>query len=439
MPARVFKVRRAWANQTHLRLDASAYGEGVQSAVERIRSRPFKALEAIARIFRGPLHKRVYVTDPARGVPYLTGSDVALVDLPRTVLLSRARTPQLPVLTVQEGWTLVTSAGSIGNCTFVRASLAECVVSQDMIRVAPHELHPGFVFAFLSTSTGRALIRSQTYGSVVDRIEPKHLEDIPVPLPPESVGQYVNDLVTRAASARVRAESLLAEAAAWYDSHTETSRYQYEHALAAAIVNRRSLGGRLDAFNHVGWAAVGALEGPRLGDVAQVQRPGIIRRVEVERGVPFVSGIDVYQVRPRARQRIIRRDAERVDALVTAGTVLVQRSGQRYGLLGRPAYVGRRLDGYACSEDLIRVVPNEVKVAGECYAFLLSDVGRRGMLRHSYGTSIPHLNPDGVRSVTVPSLPEGLANAAARALSLREEADADEATAIHKVEEWLAS
>jgi hypothetical protein len=60
------------------------------------------------------------------------------------------------------------------------------------------------------------------------------------------------------------------------------------------------------------------------------------------------------------------------------------------------------------------------------------------MLRHSYGTSIPHVNPDGIAALRVPTLPSGLSDKAVRALELREQADRDEEQAIGEVEEWLA-
>jgi len=59
------------------------------------------------------------------------------------------------------------------------------------------------------------------------------------------------------------------------------------------------------------------------------------------------------------------------------------------------------------------------------------------MLRHSYGTSIPHVNPEGIASLIVPPLPPTLLAGANRALALREQADADEERAIREVEAWL--
>jgi len=59
------------------------------------------------------------------------------------------------------------------------------------------------------------------------------------------------------------------------------------------------------------------------------------------------------------------------------------------------------------------------------------------MLRHSYGTSIPHVNVAGVAGLRVPELPAELQARAEGALQLREQADADEELAIREVEAWL--
>lgn len=440
--ARAFIAPSTWLRENDLRLDAAAFGEGGQAARDRIREGPWEVLPLgeVARLFNGRRFHRHYVSDPARGTPFLSSSDMLLADPDWVPLLSIARTPFLKELLVDEGTTLISCSGTIGNTTFVRSYIAGWAASQHVMRAAPNGTVPaGYLFAFLSSSFAQAMIRQKTYGSVVQHIEPHHIEDLPVPVPTGSFGARLHDLVTAAASARTEAARLLQEASSWFDAVAPLNPFPQVHSRAIGIASRAGLAGRLDAFHHIGWAATPVLPGTPLNELATVGRPGIIRRVAAERGVPFVSGIDVYQVRPEARQRIVRRDAIAVGALVTEGTVVVQRSGQRYGLLGRPAYIGRRLDGFACSEDLIRVGTSDRAVAARIVAFLSSERGRRTILRHSYGTSIPHLNPNGVGAVQLPDLPDHHSRAALLAIEMREQADADEELAIREVEQWLAS
>ncbi len=129
--------------------------------------------------------------------------------------------------------------------------------------------------------------------------------------------------------------------------------------------------------------------------------------------------------------------ADRFEARVKSKDIAIQGSGQRYGLLGRPAYIGTRLDGWAASHDLFRIRASSIDCTARIYAFLRSDSGHRAMLRHSYGTSIPHVNPEGIASVRVPTLSTDLAVKATRVLQLIELADADEEQAIREVEQWV--
>jgi type I restriction enzyme S subunit len=183
---------------------------------------------------------------------------------------------------------------------------------------------------------------------------------------------------------------------------------------------------------------VADVQGHRLSNLAEVSRPGIIKRLFADRGVPFVSGVDVFQLRPEARSRLRADEAVNAGSLIKEGQILVQRLGQRYGLLGRPAFAGRRLDGWAATEHLIRVQPYAPECTGQLFAFLRSETGRRQVVGQSYGTSIPAINPQILTSLVVPPLPQGLQENANRALQLREEADEEEEKAIREVEAWLA-
>jgi len=52
--------------------------------------------------------------------------------------------------------------------------------------------------------------------------------------------------------------------------------------------------------------------------------------------MPFLSGIDLYDTYPKPHMYISRRMPNLDRYIVEAGTVVVQRVGQRYGLFGRP-------------------------------------------------------------------------------------------------------
>lgn len=440
--SKAFIARSTWLREQGWRLDASAYVSGGLQARDRIANggRPWLALGEVATLFNGPRFARTYVWDRSRGTPFLSSSDILLADLIALPLLSNRATPQMDRLIVERGWTLISCSGTIGNTAYVRPEMAGMAASQDVMRAVPRvdAIQPGYLFAFLSSAPAQAMIQQRTYGSVVQHIEPHHIADLPVPLPAPAEQERIHRLVDGAAEARTEASRLLDAAAAYFDQLAGPMPSAHDHARTMRIVRRSALNLRLDAFHHVGWAAEPVLrQGDRVGDIAEVIATNRVPRIYVQRGVPFLSGIDVFRIRPDVRVHLAAFVADAFNARVRAGDLAIQGSGQRYGLLGRAAYLGQRLDGWAASHDLFRIRADS-PAAARVFAFLRSGSGHRAMLRHSYGTSIPHVNPPGIAEVRVPLLPSDLQSGVVRALELRERADADEERAIREVEAWLA-
>lgn len=436
-----FIAQSRWFLHEGLRLDASAYATGGLEIQDRIMGRPWCHLDKAAMLHKGPRFSRIYVHDRFRGVPLFSSSDILLADLDTVPTLSKSATPQLNALLIAEGWTLISRSGTIGNTTYVRAEMAGMAASEHVMRAIPNTsvVTPGYLFAFLSTRYGQTLLRRRTYGSIIQHIEPEHIADIPAPLPDSSFQEHIHALVAHAASARTQASRLLDEVAAYFNALAGPMTSRHDHSRAVGIVMRSGLKQRLDAFHHVGWATESTLiSGDPIAKLATVISTARVPRVYVKRGVPFLSGIDVFQLSPKVRVRLASHIADAFDARVKKGDLAVQGSGQRYGLLGRAAYIGRRLDGWAASHDLFRIRSTDPAAIARIFAFLRSDAGRRAMLRHSYGTSIPHVNPVGIASVLVPALSSELTDKAMAALELREQADADEERAIQEVEAWLS-
>lgn len=437
-----FVARRVWLDEEQLRLDASTYAAGALLARDQIVAgpRPWRRLDEVARLFNGPRFARRYVRERERGVPFLSSSDILLADLGSIPLLSKAATPGLDRLLVEGGWTLISCSGTIGNTAYVRPEMHGMAASQHVMRAVPDEskIAPGYLFAFLTARHGQVLLRRRTYGSLIQHIEPQHIADLPVPLPDPGTQDRIHNLVAGAAIARTEASRLLDEAAAYFDGLAGPMPSAHDHARAVGVLRSPGLHLRLDAFHHVGWAAEPVFPNrDRIDDLAEVIGTNRVPRAYAARGVPFLSGIDVFKLRPGVRVRLAAYIADAYEARVMRGDLAVQGSGQRYGLVGQAAYLGRRLDGWAASHDLFRIRASDPSITARIFAFLRSDSGHRVMLRHSYGTSIPHVNPVGIAGVEVPPLPAELLTKVSRAIELREQADEDEERAIREVEAWL--
>jgi type I restriction enzyme, S subunit len=443
---RAFVGKSVWVKEEGLRLEASTYASGGLEARDKILKSGWnwKRLDVLCDIFNGPRFVRSYVRDPKRGIPFLSSSDMLLADPQGVPFLSLKNTSPVLMekLTIRTGWTLISCSGTIGRTVFVRSDMEGMTASQHVMRTVIKDpvIWPGYLFAFLTSSLAQSMIKQKTYGNVIQHIEPQHIGDLPVPLPDDIEQQCIHNMVMSAARDRTEASNLFHEVEAYFDSLIGPMSSTHDHAYMLGVAYRSKLNMRLDAFHHIGWAVESNInEGDRIADLAVVISTNRVPRIYVKRGIPFLSGIDIFQMRPTARVRLATYIADRFGTRVKNGDIAIQGSGQRYGLVGRAAYIGNRLDGWAASHDLFRIRTSNIADTARIYAFLRSDSGHRAMLRHSYGTSIPHVNPDGIASVCIPPLPSDLTAKAVKALQLIEQADADEEQAIRKVEQWLNS
>ena len=80
--------------------------------------------------------------------------------------------------------TLISCSGfNAGRSAYVRPDMNGVWSSQDTIKVDPdpEEIKPGYLYAFLLSEFGEALVRGSVYGSAVKHIEPHHIAGLPVP------------------------------------------------------------------------------------------------------------------------------------------------------------------------------------------------------------------------------------------------------------------
>lgn len=169
-------------------------------------------------------------------------------------------------------------------------------------------------------------------------------------------------------------------------------QYRNEHAFAVGTTRFSTLHHRLDGFRHVGY--VGEAErylrkAIRLGELVDPYQPPLFKRSYTgENGIPFLSGIDLYDYYPKPHMYISRK-MERLDLyIVKAGTILVQNVGQRYGLFGHPTILPTHLNQCSVTQHMMRVYPKDTLDRGFVYVWLSTEVGRKLLLKQSFGTSM---------------------------------------------------
>ncbi len=125
-----------------------------------------------------------------------------------------------------------------------------------------------------------------------------------------------------------------------------------------------------------------------------------------EYGMPFMGSTDILAADLSRLPLISKKQVSRNPRFrVREGWTLITRSGT----IGRTAYVRADMDGLACSEHVLRVVPKKGKIPpGYLYAYLSSRYGVSIITSGTYGAIIQHIEPEHIADLPVPRLGEGL-------------------------------
>jgi type I restriction enzyme, S subunit len=209
-------------------------------------------------IFIPSRFKRIFVDDPEHGAPYLTGGSIMQAEpLSGAKLLSYKYTANLAELALRERMILVTCSGTIGNSVYVNANFRGAVGSPDLLRIEADivKIPPGYLYTFLSSPVGKALIEQKTYGAVVPHIEAHHVVDLPIPRLDAAIEARIHALVERAAELRVDANGRLLQARKMLEVEVgfANPRKSFDHAFSIGKAKiDTSFGHRLDSFAYVG-------------------------------------------------------------------------------------------------------------------------------------------------------------------------------------------
>jgi type I restriction enzyme, S subunit len=416
----------------------------------------FTGDEGLARAFHFPRFKRVWV-DHSEYPIYQPGQINEINPKPSGYLSSITRT-DIAALRVSRGQILMTCSGrsgSIGRTAYVSDTLHGRIFSHDLIRIECSEADTaGYVYAFLSTKTGRALVKSNEYGAMIPHIEPSHLETIPVPDPPRVLKKRIHDLVIQSYALRDESNVLLDEAERLlYDalklpplSELRPQAFDKTADLQNYAVNLSQLSGRFDASYHAPIIDAitcrlkkEAAEITTVGDRRLSNRvilPGRFARVYVEKGqgVPFFGGKQIHQLDPTDRKFLslkIHGPRIREQLALEESMILITCSGT----IGRVAFAPKHWKGFAASQHIIRVIPSSVDVAGYLYVFLATDYGCELITRFSYGSAVGEIDAHHVSQVAIPLLKDPSVQSEINRLAL--EANGKRTEAYHAEQEAI--
>jgi len=378
--------------------------------------------DGLATAFYPTRFKRIIVEQSE--YPLILPSQIQEINPRPKTYLSPLCNTDFELLKAQKGQILLTRSGTIGNCSIVSDTLNGKTLSDDIIRITCKTgTDTGYLYAFLRTKTGNALIRTNEYGAVVSHIEPEHLENVPIPDPPPMLKKRIHDLVMKSYTLRDESNDLLEEAERiLYDAldlpPLSKLRPRYFDKTAGVrnyAVKLSQLSGRLDASYHVPIvdailrrlkkeaADITTIGDPRISK--RIILPGRFARVYVQegQGTVFFGGKQLYELDPANKKYLsLAKHGNRIkkDLMLTENMTLITRSGT----VGKVALVPAHWANWVANEHIIRVEPASSDIGGYLYVFLTTDYGRELITRFTYGAVVDEIDDHHVSRIPIPFL-----------------------------------
>ena len=438
------------------RFEGEAYLTGGYAIRLQIESSaaPFSPVKALARVWQPGRLKGIKVARH-HGTPFLTATQMFDIRPSPRKWLAPAKTSDLANRHVERGWILVTCSGNVGDVIVGYGPHLDAIVSHDLLRVVVEdESQLGYLYGFLRSRFGRAMLRSSQYGSIIKHLEPEHVQDIPVVLAPTGLRADLNERVGRVFRLRDEAFALTRDAEAGYEAALGTKLGAERSEAAYSVSSREMLGRgrRLDAY-HYNPTAERALDALRRSGKPVDPLESLIERafgvprfkhVYAETGIPYLDSEDLFKVNPEVTKyipEVTKRDAEVYH--VERGWLLMACSGQLYGTNGSVALANEWHEGKIVSNHVVRIVPKPgAKGARPGYLQMALGhpvYGRPLVLRLAFGTEVPEIDPADLGDFPVVRLgdavEDAIADAVERASQLRRQANEAEGEAVRLVEQ----
>lgn len=406
-------AKNNWLKDSDLRLDASFHlSEGVLAThilkTSKVKCESLKNLTT--DVFMGPRFKRYYVSNPDNGVPFMGGSDMQKSSLSGLKLISKKMTKEIQQLYLKKGWILVTRSGTIGQSVFTNEDFEGKTATEDVIRIIAdsNKIKAGYLYAYLSSNFGYALLTQSTYGAVIQHIEPHHLNNLPVPLLPDEKQQKIHDLIIDASTYRAEANRLLEDTICLFEDNLP--EFNYEKRYITKINNLKNNSFRLNATSLTQYItelySKLSQNNYSLKSISELSEtvftPNIFKRLRVDNpiyGIPFLSGSDLLTQRPVFKNFLSKKMLNIDDYILRKGWIAIQDSGT----IGYVTLITDYLDGVAATNNLIRIIPkNRENNNYYIYGFLKTKIGQALLKSFEYGSVQKHIDNNQLSNLKIP-------------------------------------
>ena len=338
--------------------------------------------------------------------------------------ISKLTQTNIEALKVHRGQVLMTCSGTIGKVSYVSKTLDDRIFSHDLLRIDCKEnIDQGYIYVYLKSNLGNKILLTNSYGAVITHIEPEHLATVPIPDAPKEIKERIHNLIVRSYELRDESNELIDQATQLlidelhlpdiYDFNVKD--YKKNALVETYSVKLSDINGRADASYHV--PIVDAIvehlkkyadEVTTVGDVRVSKRiilAGVFKRTYVEEGFgyPFLGGKEITQLVPRTEKflsRQIHKARYEKELKVEENMILVTDRGT----IGTVALVPKHWNGYAVSQNVLKVIPANNEIAGYSYIFFNSEWGRQLIQRQTYGSVVDMIDNNSLSYVEFPLL-----------------------------------
>ncbi len=405
------------------RLEASVYDVDAKKAWMRVKDCRYGSIPLmgengiISNAFYPGRFKRIYVEQG--GEPFYLPSQMCDIYPKTEKRISRLTKCDISKLRLEEDTLLLTRSGTIGNVSFVSETLKDKIFSDDVIRVKfKQEYDLGYAYAFLKSTTGSKVLQTNGYGSVITHLEPEHLKEIVIPNAPIDVRKRINLLVRRSYALRDKSNEYVVRATQMLIDELKMpslSKMIQSDSNESYEVSLKNLNYRLDGSYHepiikqiVSHLETAAEEVTNLGDKRiskKIILAGIFKRtyVDEEHGYPFLGGKEMCQLAPKTEKylsKVIHKARYEKELKVEKNTILVADRGT----IGTTVMVPEHWNGYAVSQNVLKLIPATEDIAGYIYIYLNSDFGNKLVERQTYGSVVDMIDNNSLASVEIPLL-----------------------------------
>lgn len=452
-----------------LRLDPPQYEVDVYLALEILEKsnlRLEKLGELSNDIFAPPPVKRHFVKE---GIPYLTPKELFDFKPAARKYVLRNLIDNIDNWYVKKDWIVVSQSGNVGRVIFIGNYLKDFVISQNALRIVPKNgIYPGYIFAYLSSWIGQALIKKDKYGVTVKHLSPQLLSNIPIPRIDRvklngkvcNMEVETHNKISYATKMRDTANKILEYAERLFYKYTglppisennitymNQSQKQVFEISANDII--ASSGSRMDSTNYD--PIVKTIENNltnsnlKITTIEEFCRkifiPARFKRIYVEKeyGVPYIRPSHLPMIKYYDQGYLSKTFTKNIDTyLLELNDILLTTDGT----VGNISFVTKTIKGFFGSNNIARITPKSSQDRGYIGIYLMIGYGRLQLKKEIYGGVIDHINEEHIKSVKIPLLkPEHrqhIGKWVVLAFELKDKAITLENDAIFEVEEIIS-